>query len=177
VTLVEVLVTLAIFAVIGTAGFAMLDQIVRARDRGEGRLDRLAGMQRALFLFDTDLAQGLGGSFAVEDEGRAIAFRREAAVPGGGAIALRYGWQDGALVRAAALPGAEGAAQVLLPAVDAVAWRFHDRDRGWLDDWPPDDSPTEPGGAGANPQAVELSVTLRDGLALRRVALMPGEAR
>ena len=47
VTLVEVLVSLAIFAVIGVAGYAMLDLVARTDRLTEGRLQRLGQMQRA----------------------------------------------------------------------------------------------------------------------------------
>ena len=41
-SLVEVLVALAIFALIGVAGFSMLDQVLRTQRLTEGRLERLA---------------------------------------------------------------------------------------------------------------------------------------
>ncbi len=55
VTLIEMLTALAIFSLIGVAGFALLDQSMRARGVAEKRLDRLGEIERAIFLLKLDL--------------------------------------------------------------------------------------------------------------------------
>lgn len=169
-TLVEVLVALAIFAVIGAAGFAVLDQVLRVQRLTEGRLERLAEVQRAMHVISLDVLETTGGS--VRPAEGALAFGRTGGADG---LAVRYGVEEGVLVRRLA-DGLGGAArQELIAGVQAVAWRFWRADTGWTSDWPPPD-PLAPRG---NPTALELSLTLAGpGLAgvLRRVATLPREA-
>ena len=167
-TLVEVLVALVLFALIGAAGFSVLDQILRTQSRTEGRLERLAQVQRALHLFSLDVMQASGGSLAFAED--AVALQRD------GGLAVRYGLEETALMRRVSGGlGQTPVAQVLLTDATDIAWRFYAPDLGWVADWPPvTDRP--PG----NPAAVELEVTLAGpGLAgsLRRVAILPAEAR
>ena len=104
------LVALVLFALIGTAGFSVLDQVIRVQARTDGRLERLAEMQRAMHLVTLDFMQASGGSLSFADG--AVSFRRGAGV---GEIAVRYGLEDTALVRS--VSGSLGAA----PAGQALA--------------------------------------------------------
>lgn len=56
-TLVEVLVALAIFALIGAAGSRLLINTLDAQNRSSERAERLTDLQRALNLFERDLRQ------------------------------------------------------------------------------------------------------------------------
>lgn len=171
-TLIEMLVALAIFAVIGAAGFAVLDQALRAQRQTDGRLERLAEIQRTMHVVTLDFAQARGGSLA-SAEGGAVGFRREGG--GEGPATVGYGLEDGAFVRQLAA-GGTAARQTLIAGVGALSWRFYRPDVGWTADWPPAGLIGAPRG---NPAAVELSLTLDPpGLtgALRRVALLPAEA-
>ena len=62
------LVALVLFALIGGAGLAVLDQA-----RTDGRLERLADVQRAMHLLTLDFMQATGGSLGLE--------RRRCSVP------------------------------------------------------------------------------------------------
>ncbi len=173
-TLIEVLVALALFALISGAGFTMLDQVLRTQRSTEGRLERLAELQRAMVLVTTDFLQARGRSFTAEpgDTSPTIAFRRNAADLGEGAVSLTYQLQNGALMRIVSRSsGPPIARQALLPGVTAADWRFYDAQSGWQVEWPPQGQ--LPGAAPPNPRAVELRVTLANGQALRRVALLP----
>lgn len=164
-TLVEVLVALALFALIGGAGFAVLDQVIRVQARTEGRLDRLAEIQRATHLVTLDFMQVAGGTFTYADG--AVSFRRSG---GAGDFAVRYALEEGAFVRRLSGSGAE-AAQRLIGDVDALAWQFFALGAGWRADWPPEDAD-----ASVMPSAVAIELTLTGGgLAgrLRRVAILP----
>ncbi len=169
-TLVEVLVALAIFAIIGAAGFAVLDQVLRVQRLTEGRLERLGEVQRAMHVISLDVLEATGGS--VRPAEGALAFGRTGGAAG---LAVRYGVEDGVLVRRLS-DGLGGVArQELIAGVEGLAWRFWRADTGWTPDWPPAD-PLAPRG---NPAALELSLTLAGpGLAgvLRRVAPLPAEA-
>lgn len=172
VTLIEMLVALALFALIGAAGFSVLDQILRVQAGTDGRLAHLASLQRAMHLTQLDFMQAAGGSLAFD--GDAVAFRRAGA---SGEMSVRYALEDQALVRS--LSGGLGrmaARQVLLTGVDALDWRFFSPATGWLDGWPPPASFRSPG----NPAAVALDVTLSGSALsghLRRVTILPSEAR
>ena len=93
VTLVEVLVALVIFALIGAAGFTVLDQVARVDRLTEGRLARLEAMQRAMRVLSVDFgqarAQGLAG------QGGAVVLKRSGGAAFGGPVVLRYGLEPG----------------------------------------------------------------------------------
>lgn len=173
-TLIEVLVALALFALIGGAGFAVLDQVLRVQARTEGRLERLADVQRAVHLVTRDFLQASGGSLAFADG--AVALRRSG---GAGELSVRYELAEDALVRSLSGSGAGGQArQVLLTGVAALEWQFYAPGAGWVADWPPPGAGPLGAGPPPNPTAVALEVTLAGpGLAgsLRRVALLPAE--
>jgi general secretion pathway protein J len=169
VTLVEALVALVLFALIGAAGFAVLDQVIRVQSRTEGRLRHLAELQRAMHLVTQDFMQATGGSLGFADG--AVAFRRSA---GQGQVAVRYGLEGATLVRRLSDVAGPPAAQTVLTGVSAAAWQFYSPDLGWADAWP-----AEPTLVPQNPAAVRLDLTLAGpGLEghLRRIALLPAEA-
>lgn len=173
-TLIEVLVALALFALISSAGFAMLDQVLRTQRQTDGRLERLAGLQRAMYLVTNDFLQARGRSFtsARSDGAAVVALRRNAAELNEGAVQLSYLVQDGVLMRVIRrASGPPIARQPLVAGVTTVDWRFYDPQAGWVADWPP--AGQVPGQAPPNPRAVELRLTLADGRGLRRVALLP----
>lgn len=64
ITLIEMLASLAIFSLIGVAGFSLLDQSLRARETAETRLERLGQIERAIFLIKQDF---LGTSGAISE--------------------------------------------------------------------------------------------------------------
>ena len=170
VTLVEVLVALVLFALIGTAGFSVLDQVIRVQARTDDRLGRLAEMQRTMHIVTLDFMQASGGSLSFADD--AVSFRRGAGV---GEIAVRYGLEDTTLVRrVSGSLGAAPAGQRLLSGVSAIRWGFLTSEGDWSETWPPR-AQTAP----ANPAAVSLDLALAgQGLSgdLRRVAVLPAEA-
>lgn len=167
-SLVEVLVALALFALIGTAGFAMLDAVARVQSGTDGRLDRLVELERAMHLVCLDFEQIEGG--LTPDRG-GLALRR----PGG--IAVRYDLAEGALRRRVTAPGLPRAEQRLVERVAALTWRYDDPGRGWVADWPP---PQPVPGPEPLPRAVALDLTLTSpGLAghLTRVVRLPQAAQ
>jgi general secretion pathway protein J len=159
VTLIEMVVALAIFALIGGAGYSMLDQVLRTEARTSGRLDRLGELQRALFLVGQDFAQADGHSVR-QDDGVTLAR---------GGVVVRYRLAGGALRRDLAGAGEIVADQVLVSDAQGLRWRFLDG-TGW--------GATLPAGAGRprNPRAVEMVLTLPGGQEVRQVAVLPAEA-
>lgn len=180
-TLVEVLVALAIFALIGMAGFSMLDQVLRTQAQTDGRLERLAELQRAMHLMTLDFNQAISASLNTRTtpEGPLVAWRRNAAEAAGGRYFLEYALIAGTLMRVVAVTdGTSLARQPLLRQVSAVDWQFYEASAGWGDEWPPIARAVLPGRPVPNPQAIAITITLADtGNQLRRVLLLPSEAR
>lgn len=136
-TLVEVLVALALFGLIALAGFTVLDGTVRTQERTAGRLDRLADLQRAMYLITLDLEQIAGGPILHEDD--RLAFRRLGAEGLGGPVSVEYRLADAALHRS--LISASGhmmTDQRLLGGVSALGWEFRGTGPDWRSDWPPE---------------------------------------
>jgi general secretion pathway protein J len=170
-TLVEMLVALALFALIGSAGITVLDQVLRSEARTAQALDALADLQRAAHLLATDTAEADPGSLAFPADGGgtvAVLSRRVT----DGRRALRYAVEDGAFVRHVTDPGAGTTTrQVLLPGTKAVAWEWIDATGQWhpATAWTPERS-------GTTPRAVAVTLRLGPGdRSLRLVLpLIPG---
>ena len=162
-TLIELMISLGLFALIAVAGLALVDGIINVNQRTEGRLDRLAALQRMMFVLTSDLDQVSSGR--IEGGGNSISFTRTAPGFGGVSVPVRYGVAGGVLVR-----GAGPAPQLLLPGVAQARWRFWDG--AWVDRWPVDDK-----SADRWPRAVsvDLQVVGPGGgpVSLRRVITLP----
>lgn len=163
-TLIELVVALAVFAVLGTLTYRGTAQLIDSRQRLGGELERWRAVERALNLIDTDLQQlaapqpVAGGAAAIElrrsgeetelrllslssaDTARRIAFRHA----GGRLEWLRWPGRD---------PRETPQIDTLLDPVTAVRWRFLGND-GWLDHWPPRSTPN------SIPAGVELQLDL-----------------
>lgn len=131
-TLVEMLVALALFALVGLASFTLLDTVIRTRDRTEGRLEEVAVLDRALILFGRDLGQSDPGSHRISDG--VLTLSLEAA---GGPRELSYELADDALTRRAEQVGTI-TEQRLVGRVSALTLRGVDRAGGWHETWPPE---------------------------------------
>lgn len=168
VTLAEVLVALVLFTLIGGAGFAVLDQVIRAQGRTEGRLQQLAQMQRAMQMLTLDFMQASRGSLVQAED--AVSFRRSAGI---GEMAVQYAVEDGTLVRRVSGTGTRGPTrQPLLTNVESVAWQFLDPASGWVQTW----SDGAGGSVRINPAAVALDMVMNGPApsgSLRRIAVLP----
>lgn len=180
VTLVEVLVALVLFALIGVAGFGMLDQILRTQSVTERRLERLAVIQRGMYLMTTDFAQARSGSltFQTGNQGAVVAVARNATETGEGSIGLTYRLEGATLLREVTTPaGRQVARQPVLDGVTGIDWQFYDSDLGWVDEWPPVRAITVLSQRPPNPKAVAAVISLDGARQLRRVAPLPSEPR
>lgn len=171
ITLIEIMVSMAIFGLIGTAGFGMLDQTLRSRVQTEGRLEQLGAMQRSMYLISLDFMQAQGHSFVAGPDPRDDLFALVRA-DGAATVDVRYALREGVLLRELGLPPAVQV-QTLLTGVDAAQMRYlASGETEWRDIWPPAVPPQ--GTVAANPQAVELTLGLTDPEAsLRRVVILP----
>jgi general secretion pathway protein J len=162
-TLIELMISLGLFALIAVAGLALVEGIINVQGRTEQRLDRLADIQRTMFVVSSDLDQLATGRIA--GGGGTIAFTRAAPGVGGAAVRMQYLATGGALVRSIG-----PAPQLVLSGVTAARWRFWDG--AWVDRWPVNQE-----GQDRWPRAValELQVAGPGGppASLRRVIALP----
>ncbi len=126
-TLVEVVVALALFALVAAAGAALVTAVLDVGRRSAGRLDRLADEERALALVTRDLTEIADAPLAGSATG--IVFDRHGV--GGGGEPVGYRLNGRQFERLAA-----GVPQPLLDAVAGVRWRYYTPATGWRDHWP-----------------------------------------
>ena len=174
-TLVEVLIALVLFSLIGIAGFSLLNAVVGVQSRTDGRLERLAALQRAMQVLSLDFGQVADPPISFENGAATI--RRWTLRAGAQTILVRYDLQNGTLTRTLSPgTGATEQAQTLIAGVKDLRWSFFDGG-AWITTWPP----AGIGGEKRLPGAVALEVTVeaqRGGLGgtLRRVIRLPVEA-
>ncbi len=164
-TLIEVIVALALFGLIALAGVTLLGSVLRVQRGTQGRLERLADEQRAMFVLADDFGSVANAPLTAAATGVEFARRTPA-----GPRALRYALKDGVLQRALD-HGAQ--VQSLLGGVAALHWRYYVRGNGWSERWPP--VPEQPQ-AWPAAIAVDLDLTVPPGTppkTLRRVVVLP----
>lgn len=160
-TLLEVLVALILFALIALAGVALIDTVLDVQARTDGRLDRLADVERAMVVVTRDLTEIADAPLV--GSARGIGFDRHGP---GGVAGVSYRLTGETFERIAG-----GRTQILVDHVGGLRWRYYAAPRGWQDRWPATDAQ----GRGW-PAAVALDVTfVGAGIAgpLRRVVVLP----
>jgi general secretion pathway protein J len=164
-TLIEMLIALAIFAMIAAAGVLLLRGSIDTQLQMAARLDEGSAMIRLRALLGSELAsaqprvgRGPAGEERGAMQGAADSLRfthASAGDPGAAALrSVRYSVENGALVRRStrALDGAtEGAVAILIRQIESAQWRYRDATGAWSNSWSPVD-------ARALPRAVELTV-------------------
>ena len=165
-TLIELMISLLLFALIAVAGLALVDSVLGVEGRTGVRLDRLSDLQRTMLVVSADVEQVARGD--VSGGGSGIVFTRAAPGIGGPPLVVRYSLVAGTLVR-----DTGAGPQRLLTGVGTARWRFYGE--AWTDRWPLSEAQR-----GAWPRAVELYLTLQGVGAqgeLRRVVLLPTRAQ
>ncbi|QFT58116.1 Type II secretion system protein J precursor [Sulfitobacter sp. THAF37] len=160
ITLIEMLVALAIFALVGLASFTTLDTILKVRDRTDNRLERLAQIDRALVVFSRDLQQADPLGLTLQDG----VLRTEMSQ---GLRYRAYRSMDGALVRETGARFDDAPKQqTLFAPLQAASFRVLSASGTWSDIWPVEN--------GIYPKGVELTLTVErepERTVLRLVAL------
>lgn len=132
VSLIEVLVSLAIFAIIGVAGLAVLNTVTGTGERTDGRLDRLAELDRAFLVISRDLEQVSTAEMTLD--GSILAFQRTAAEQN---IEMVLLLDQATLTRRIEVADGTSVDQQLLTGVTELEWRVMDRTKRWHETWPP----------------------------------------
>lgn len=196
-TLLELLVALAVFAIVGLAAYAGLAAVLATRSRLEAEAAHLTEVRRALDLLAQDLAQladrpvrdalgrtqpALAGDALARPllEFTRAGWPNPQQAPRAGLHRVAYVLRDATLYRLdwAALDRVDAAApreSPLLGQVGQVRLRFLDAAQGWLPTWPPREA------AGAArvplPRAVEFTLVLAGWGELTRLVAVPGAPR
>jgi general secretion pathway protein J len=163
-TLIEVMISLALFALISMAGIALIDAVVRVEERTAGRLERLGQFQRTMFVLSRDLEQISTGSLEQVEGG--VRFERQGASVYDPPRPVSYSVRGESLFRAA------GADQRLIDGVAGVEWSFFFEGRGWQRILPTNEQTgTE------QPAAIAVQILMNEGDnpsgTLRRVVELP----
>jgi general secretion pathway protein J len=199
-TLLELLVALAVFAIMATAAYSGLRSVLFTRAAVEEENRRLAAVQLAVFRLEQDIEQALPRG--IRDEyGEPQPALRGGELLSDALVLTRAGWdnplgqpranlqrvayrlREGRLWRLYWIVLDRGGAMepretLLLDQVSEFRVRFLDQSDAWQNDWPPpansvaDDSlPPDPN---ALPRAVEITLTLEDWGAITRLLPLPG---
>ncbi len=183
-TLIEVLVSLAIFAILAALAYGALGQTIDSAELLNDRMDRLQAIQRTMRLLSEDFQQlyprpirdELGDGFepALDTDfqsGFALelthgGWRNPIVLPRSTLQRSAYRIEDDELIRyhwrvLDRTLANEPLSVTLLDGVESVLFRFLQADGEWTEQWPPGN---RPGGLGARqrPRAVEIILTLTD---------------
>jgi general secretion pathway protein J len=192
-SLLELLVSLAVFAALAAAAYGGLAEIARARGALAERQDRLAALVRAVSTFERDLRQAVSRPVRAGARGAPVpalagaadrieltrlGFANPRAEPRSHLERVAYAFDANALQRAryAVLDRAPNSAPVvvaLLNNVKALRLRYLGVDGAWRDRWPPAGDDDER--ALELPRAVEFRIETTDAGEVRRVVELPSE--
>lgn len=164
-TLVEMLVALAIFALVSAAGVMLLRSSVDTQIAVSARLGEGSAILRARALLSADLASAQPRAVrdasgapqtAFVTDGGGITFTHAASDDAGNERLerTRYALENGSFVRRstpAVDGGGEAVAAVLVREVTGARWRVRNVDGGWSDGWSADNP-------ARLPRAVELTL-------------------
>ncbi len=183
-TLIEVLVSLAIFAILATLAYGALSQTLSSAELLNARMDRLQAIQRTMRLLSEDLQQ-LSPRPIRDELGDGIGPALDTDFQSGFALELTHGgWSNpivlprGTLQRSAyrieedellryhwlvldRTLANEPVSVALLDGVESILFRFLQANGEWTEQWPPSN---RPGALGRRlrPRAVEIILTLAD---------------
>lgn len=189
-TLLELLVALAIFAVLAAIAYSALNQVTSTRAHLQAKAERLTALQMVFTVLGRDIEQAIGRR--VRDEfGDAEPAMKGGVVVGTSLLTLTragwrnplglprshlqrvaYGFVDNKLLRHSWTvldrgPGVLPHEEVMLEDVRAVELRFLDQARQWQGFWPP------PGQDTTLPRAVEITIDLADWGRVTRLFRVP----
>jgi len=181
-TLLELLIATAVFALVGVMAYAALFSVLDSRDSTRRQADRLAAVQYAVSRMVDDIRQfadrpvraqvpSEGAPLFTPTDGVRLLTLTRGGRPNPADQArsslARVHWlldEDDRLLRAThahtdALPGQTPQRRVLLERVDSVELRFLDRASRWQQRWPPLNTAA---GETPLPRAVEFTLELAD---------------
>lgn len=194
-TLIEVLVAMAILAVVIMATHQILDSTTKAKEASDEKIAELNGLQTAFRLMDQDFSQMtqrtvrneagdaqeqylLAGRYILESQYDGIAFVRDGWVnpinllPRSELQAVGYRVLDDNLERVYRvyvdqLDNMEPRVQVVLKGIEELKFEFLDANNEWQEQWQ----------IKALPKAVAVTLQQIEAGPIRRVFLVPGQGK
>ncbi|MEL0606308.1 type II secretion system minor pseudopilin GspJ [Pseudoalteromonas undina] len=194
-TLIEVLVAMAILAVVIMATHQILDSTTKAKEASDEKIAELNGLQTAFRLMDQDFSQMtqrtvrneagdaqaqylLAGRYILESQYDGIAFVRDGWVnpinllPRSELQAVGYRVLDDNLERVYRvyvdqLDNMEPRVQVVLKGIEELKFEFLDANNEWQEQWQ----------IKALPKAVAVTLQQIEAEPIRRVFLVPGQGK
>ena len=183
-TLIEVLVSLAIFSILAALAYGALSQTLDSAELLNNRMDRLQAIQRTIRLLSEDFQQ-LSPRPIRDELGDGFGAALDTDFQSGFALELTHGgWSNPIVLPRSTLQRSayrieddeliryhwrvldrtlanEPLSVTLLDGVESVFFRFLQANGEWTEQWPPSN---RPGGLGARqrPRAVEFILTLTD---------------
>ncbi|GAB4350020.1 MAG: GspJ family T2SS minor pseudopilin variant XcpW [Gammaproteobacteria bacterium] len=192
-TLLELLVAMAVFAILAVMAYAGLNGVLENRRALEAQSDRLRQLQTAFLLIGRDLTQGsarwvrdeLGGNLEPLKGGEGFVPLLELTHTGqrnpAGArrshlerVAYQVQGEELIRLRWPVIDRAQDTVpkrRTLLTGVRAVSLRFYDSGNRWQGSWPPAEQTLEESGL---PRAVEITLDLEDWGRISRLFALPG---
>ncbi|MHC8322766.1 type II secretion system protein GspJ [Pseudomonas sp. GB2N2] len=170
-TLLELVIAMAIFAVLGLASWGLFDGVVRVQQGTAAHEREFRSVQRAVAVIERDLLQVIPQTVSLEQTVLQLQrshWRNPLDQPRSERQTLTYRLDSGVLWRESQGEGTPiMQRQKLLEGVRDFSWRVFDRQSGWRNEWPA-------GRDGHAPLAVELQVSVGRFETIRRVLLLPG---
>jgi general secretion pathway protein J len=198
-TLLELLVAIAIFALISVMAYAGLASVLHTREALAAETARLGEIQRCVRFLDRDLRQSVergirdaygdsrpplqGTTLAIGHEPllelTRAGYRNPLQLKRSQLQRVAYRVQDATLWRDSwrVLDRAQDSEPDSLPLCKGVEWvelRFLDAEHEWVPDWPPLQAEAQ---AESLPLAVEIRLQLKDWGELTRLIALPGATR
>ncbi len=195
-TLLELLVAVAIFAVLSAMAYGGLRNVIDNSQQTEKAMLRLQQVQLAMLKISRDLTQlsqrsirdeyGNTSNYILTGQGDDIFIeftrggrRNPAEMLRSHLQRVAYKFEENTLSRLH-WPHLDRTQEmlpyesVLLEKVESASVRFLDNDNEWHDEWPPLSATGQPGGSTAALSAIEFTVTLQDWGELVRIFMVGG---
>lgn len=170
-TLLELVIAMAIFALLGLASWGLFDGVVRAQQGTASHEREFRRLQRAVAVIERDMMQLTEQPVVLQQTVLQLQrshWRNPLDQPRSERQTLTYRLDNGVLWRESQGDGTPiMQRQKLLDDVRELHWRLFDRQSGWRKEW-------TPGRGTQAPLAVELHMSAGRFEAIRRVLLLPG---
>jgi general secretion pathway protein J len=188
-TLIEVIIALAIFAILGTISVGLLGRSFDTSARLKAKIDPLAELQLAVARMDRDIAQivergsssfvgqtnyaeFVRGGLVIPDESEVKStLKRVALLCGGDAELIRKTW-----TRVAPLNPDDFQEQALMHHIESCEFSYLDKDSTWVSEWPMAPTEASTDKPPPLPRAIKLNLTLKNFGSIPLLFVIPGGA-
>lgn len=174
-TLLELVIAMAIFALLGLACWRLFDGVVRAERSTAVHEQELRSLQRALAVIERDVLQVSAQPIVLKQTSLQLQrsnWRNPLDQPRSELQNVSYRLDKGTLWReSSSVEQPLLQRQKLLTEVSALSWRLFDSKTGWRNDWPVSRAKPAP-----RPKALEVTLSTGRFEQIRRVLLLPGSS-